>query len=780
MTRTLLLSALLWLSVTAGFRASALDYTWTTPSRNSAGSMPVGGGGVGLNVWCDTTGYIQFYVSQSGAFDENNTLLKAGRFGMAPFTHWEQGGFSQTLHTDDGSMTLEQGGVTVTIWCDVMKPVVHVEVDSKQPACPVISYQSWRTDDVPLLQSEGQQSSWKWLAPKKPADRCVTRHDSIVAQSDRLIFCHQNADFTVFDYTVSTEGLEAWRDSLYNPLKRRHSGGMLTGGMLCTASEDADDTRHAATARDAYGRTYRQWCYKSARGNARHHHFEITLCCQQSTPEAWMMQLETTHAAVSISKDRKASLQWWAQYMSRATFSIPAASSQHDTACEAALRNATLFRYMLGCNYSATRGDDWPTKFNGGLFVFDPLEVDSINTANWKNGKFNPTPDYRRWGGGTHTAQNQRLVYWPMLKSGDLDLLRTQLDFYLRLLPNAELRTRAYWHHEGASFTEQMENFGLPNPAEYGQKRPATFDPGLEYNAWLEYLWDTSLEFCEMALLAHRYDAGFSITDYEPLILSCLKFFDQHYQQLALQRGRKALDGDGHLVLYPGTGCETYKMAYNSSSTIAALQRVTADYGRYLTERDDTLTLPYIKQLQARIPSIPTRMQRGKECIAPAIAYERINNTETPQLYPVWPWRISGMQTLGINTYQNDSIALRNRTHIGWKQDNIWAACLGMTDEAYALTMQKLQDGPYRFPAFWGPGYDWSPDHNWGGSALIGLEEMLLQEDPETGEISVLPAWPKDKDISFKLHATNGRIVEVEQKDGKITQKITEKFGNTK
>ena len=45
------------------------------------------------------------------------------------------------------------------------------------------------------------------------------------------------------------------------------------------------------------------------------------------------------------------------------------------------------------------------------------------------------------------TAQNQRLVYWPMLKSGDFDLMKSQFDFYLRLLPTAEARTRAYWGH---------------------------------------------------------------------------------------------------------------------------------------------------------------------------------------------------------------------------------------------------------------------------------------------------------------------------------------------
>ena len=80
------------------------------------------------------------------------------------------------------------------------------------------------------------------------------------------------------------------------------------------------------------------------------------------------------------------------------------------------------------------------------------------------------------------TAQNQRLVYWPMLKSGDFDMMPSQFKFYNRMLKNAELRSRIYWQHEGACFSEQIENFGLPNPAEYGFKRPDWFDKGLEYN----------------------------------------------------------------------------------------------------------------------------------------------------------------------------------------------------------------------------------------------------------------------------------------------------------
>jgi hypothetical protein len=46
----------------------------------------------------------------------------------------------------------------------------------------------------------------------------------------------------------------------------------------------------------------------------------------------------------------------------------------------------------------------------------------------------------------------------------------------------------------------------LPNSAEYGWKRPAGFDKGVEYNAWLEYTWDTVFEFCLMMLETERYE----------------------------------------------------------------------------------------------------------------------------------------------------------------------------------------------------------------------------------------------------------------------------------
>jgi hypothetical protein len=201
-------------------------------------------------------------------------------------------------------------------------------------------------------------------------------------------------------------------------------------------------------------------------------------------------------------------------------------------------------------------------------------------------------------------------------------------------------------------------------------------------------------------------------------------------------------------------------MAYNSASTIAALQTVLKEWGK------DSLML-------SRIPDIPLRVVNGDTCIAPAITWARYNNAETPQLYPVFPWRVYGLGRPGLdiarNTYLKDPFAVKTRSSKGWKQNNIWAACLGLTDEATRLAKEKFRDGPFRFPAFWEHGYDWAPDCNRGGSAMIGLQEMLLQENPD-GTLLLFPAWPKEWNVRFRLHATKGRIVEAEMRDGKIIQ----------
>ena len=729
-----------FLSAVLCILAQPADYVWTTPGRDASESMPCGGGDIGMNVWVED-GELLFYISRSGAFDEHNTLLKQGRVRVRVDDAALPGeGFRQTLRLRDGYNEVRLGGVTLCLWADVFRPVIHLELEGERAFTCSVAYENWRHADRALRKGEGQQCSYKWAVPKN----AVTTRDSVFAGGNSVTFFHRNPARTVFDYVVEQQGMSGVKSRLMNPIGNLVSGGMLWG----------DNLTFADTTKGEYaGTDYRAWRFRSVKP-ARRHEVLIALHIEQATDVAgWQEGLRQTVASIRTDRDRKATRAWWNAYWQRSFI-----ESDGEGASGTMARNYTLFRYMLGCNaYGA-----WPTKFNGGLFTFDPVGVDKAQAF---------TPDYRKWGGGTMTAQNQRLVYWGMLKSGDFDMMPAQFDTYLRMLPNAELRSLLYWGHAGGCFCEQIENFGLPNPAEYGTKRPAGFDPGLEYNAWLEYEWDTVLEFCQMILETYRY-AGADIGKYIPLVESSLTFFDEHYRYLASKRGRNALDGEGKLILFPGSGCETYKMANNAASTVAALQTVTRTLIEVKEARGDTATSVW-RELLNRIPSVPHRIVDGHETIAPAKTWERINNVETPQLYPVFPWRMYTLTSpdkhrleVARNTYLHDPDALRFRTHTGWKQDNIWAACLGLTDEAARLTGEKLADGPHRFPAFWGPGYDWTPDHNWGGSGMIGLQEMLLQTEGD--KIHILPAWPREWNVRFRLHAPGNTTVDVDYEDGRL------------
>ena len=738
---------------------------WNTPSRNSSESMPCGGGDIGMNIWVEEDD-ILFYLSRSGTFDENNCQLKQGRFRIrlfpSPFKDAKD--FRQELKLKDGYVEVSAGGTQIQLWADVYHPVVHVEITNAQPLRTEVSYENWRYKERMIRKGEGQQCSYKWAPPKG----AVTTADFVSLSSKRklpgmtkkenlLLFYHRNPEQTVFDIVVAQQGMENVKSQMMNPLKHLTFGGYLFG----------DNLEYTGTTDNIYaGTDYRAWNFRSSKVS-RKEQFCIVLHTEQTaTVEQWEQDLQINLQRIApqgkisskiVSQDKKQTRLWWNAFWQRSFIEpIGDTENKNDSDIKEITRNYTLFRYMLGCNaYGSV-----PTKFNGGLFTFDPCHIDEKQAF---------TPDYRKWGGGTMTAQNQRLVYWPMLKSGDFDMMSSQFDFYNRMLKNAELRTQVYWQHNGACFCEQIENYGLPNPAEYGFKRPEWFDKGVEYNAWLEYEWDTILEFCQMILETKNY-ANADITPYLPLIESSLTFFDEHYRQLASRRGRKALDGNGQLVLFPGSACETYKMTNNASSTIAALRTVLENYGK----KDEMLkTIPPIplRYIEIKDSLSPTASPELKQTISPAVSWERINNVETPQLYPVFPWRIYGVGKenleLARNTYFYDPEAIKFRSHVGWKQDNIWAACLGLTEEAKRLALAKLSNGPHRFPAFWGPGYDWTPDHNWGGSGMIGLQEMLLQTNGE--QILLFPAWSKEWDIHFKLHAPGETTVEATLKDGKVT-----------
>ncbi len=139
-----------------------------------------------------------------------------------------------------------------------------------------------------------------------------------------------------------------------------------------------------------------------------------------------------------------------------------------------------------------------------------------------------------------------------------------------------------------------------------------------------------------------------------------------------------------------------------------------------------------------------------------------------PELYPVFPYELYGVARGGLELARDTYALRRHSGNSGWRQDEIWAAHLGLAEEAAKLLSRRFatKDPGSRFPAFWGPNYDWIPDQDHGCAGMIALQRMLLQE--ANGKMLLFPAWPKDWNVDFKLHAERNTTVHAVLRDGVV------------
>ena len=64
----------------------------------------------------------------------------------------------------------------------------------------------------------------------------------------------------------------------------------------------------------------------------------------------------------------------------------------------------------------------------------------------------------------------------------------------------------------------------------------------------------------------------------------------------------------------------------------------------------------------------------------------------------------------------------------GWGQDGQVAAMLGLTELLPGMLKEKIDNtNPnHRFPAMWGPNYDWTPDQDHGSNLLMTIQHMIM------------------------------------------------------
>ena len=168
------------------------------------------------------------------------------------------------------------------------------------------------------------------------------------------------------------------------------------------------------------------------------------------------------------------------------------------------------------------------------------------------------------------------------------------------------------------------------------------------------------------------------------------------------------------------------------------------------------------------LPELLTREVDGQTVIEPAYTYDQLANVENPELYSVFPYRLYGVGKDDIELGRATMKHRRNKQTWCWCQNEIQQAYLGLTEEAKDGLLKRANmryDGAF-FPAYWPANYDWTPDEDHGGNLITSLQLMLMQ--CEGDKIYLLPAWPKEWDAEFKLHAPYNTTVEGRVSNGKI------------
>jgi hypothetical protein len=844
------------------------NVVWNSPSADARGSMPIGNGDIGLNLWVEPSGDLCFFIGKSDAWDVNMRLLKLNKVRVTfdpPLS--TSAGFRQELRLLDGSIVIEDGKLRIRVWVDANHPVIQIDADSLsgQSVAATATLEPWRKEKRSLGKN-APGGGGAYFATGFTALPAYSYPDVILPQSQTQVGWYQRNVDSPWLPSLKLQKNEAIAQTQKDPILHLTSGGIMRGdGFVSVSATEMKSAKPAAAL--------------SLRIHA--------LTKIADTAEAWVADVEKQGDAVEkipaaerLTRHR----QWWAAFWDRSWIHITGSSSravpvnQHPwrrgmdanggsrfggTIADAAIVGRALsvgevaaaavkprtdvesidgaaadlaggctamawikpapgeggrildkctvggadgvlldtvpglsLRWIVGTQImthpNCLRPGEWQhvaatvdtgtgtrrIYLDGKLVKEEVAESDAasvtrgyvlqrwINACGGRGGapiKFNGAiftvdnaysdPDHRNWG-GSYWAQNTRMIYWPMLACGDFDLMQAWFDLYVKALPARKVATKVYYGHDGAFFPETFNIWGNYQDESMGYGLDRTGHPdGFVVNPYIRYHWQGGIETVAMMLDYYdlTQDRAFRDRILLPFATEIVTFFDQHWK-----RGE-----DGKIRMNPSQSLETWWDCTNPMPEVAGL--------RFVIPRLQQIAGTKIMQKTLDdLPPVPLSAD-GKRLL-PAEKFAHHGNIERPELYAIFPYRLYGVGKPGLDVAL---ATLGGPSGEGcWHQEGIQSALVGQADWARrnAVGRAAARQPDFRFPAFWNQGHDWMPDQCHGGGLMTALQYMLLQWDGD--RILLLPAWPKEWDVDFKLHAPRQTTVECEVRDGKVIKLI--------
>ena len=710
------------------------DVVWNSPSKDASGQMPLGNGDIAAGVYAIENGDLYLLLAKNDAFNYNGDIFKTGRVRVSlkpnPFTKGKP--FRQTLDLATGSISIEADGVCLRIWADANRPIYHVQINSPAEISVSAVPEFWKRFD----SCEHNSTS----APIKNVTQDVR-----VNRNGKILWYYDVGDRSVYSTEMKYYDVEDMTSKYPDPYRFNKFGNLLESSELELKNE-----------------------ILTGKGKS----FDIRIhSLTKQTPKisTWIETIEKQAArTINVKKDWSAHCGWWSEFWNRSwiiatdnslpeekreTLNGEAPSGRRTEKDSGALvsQSYNVFRFLMACQ---SRGRI-QTKFNGGLFT-QPMR---------QKGKLTHE-DARAWG-RRYTYQNQRLLYWPLLMSGDFEHIKPFFNYYNNLLPIRKAITKAWFGHEGAYYRENIEPTGGERDCENKGRlaKPPKTKPGENKGKgfYHSYYFTCGLETVTMMTEYVKYTGDMDFRDnvLVPFAREVLLFFDKHYQR----------DAAGKIRLDPAMVLETWWIAVNPAPDIAGLQFCLDEL--LALEAGTKEDQANWRRFRTEIPPIFLHKVNGRQAIAPAEQWKLKRNSENGLLYPVFPFRCFG---LGLGTKDIVEWTMKHRTFKNafgykcWTQDQIHWAYAGNAKEAKDGLVHRFRHASKqcRFPLFGSAGPDVCPDFDHFGSGSIALQRMLVQE--ANGKILLLPAWPADWNVDFKLHLEKNTVIRGKVVDGKLTE----------
>jgi len=721
------------------------NLSFDSPAADSWGSMVCGNGDVSANVWIDNDGILQFYIGKTDARDNISKLLKITQVSLEcfPAIFKDANVYHQEFDLATASFRVKTSKGNLLFWVDANSPQIFIEIDSQTPITSTVTTHVWRRNAY-----ENSASGFPF--------KTVVEADSLVkARKNDILLYHHNLQTNLFDHTIDLFQLS--KNEVKNPLKNRVFGIHLFGqNLIATSDSTLVSTKPSNKIR-----------------------IRTTVLTQKATSTAaWqksVLAISEKNATVSSRLFFTKHQDFWKKFWNRSYIQITSKNAKESDTLYHINRAYLYNRYVM---YLAAKGDA-PLQFNGSTWLVDTKNDTIVMHKSRKI--IGQNADFRVWD-ELILWQNMRLPYWTYMQAGDKEAMNSLLDFYTdTVYPRMKDFTQKILGKKGVVFTESTMLWGTVDPAIYGWDRKGR-QPEYFENMWHQYHYICGLELVNMLLDYYEYteNEGYLKNKILPIAKDLLAFYQDNYQ----------IDENGKMKIFPARTIETFLESTNPTPDIAGLKFVLDRLSKISIKLNDEALQNQCKTLLAIVPEIPIRKEKDGNIILPAEKVGRQINVEQPDLYAVYPFRLYTLATPLLKTgqytfehptvfptnqdqtYMMPHIKIKNsvayRDIFSWHQTGVQAAYLGLTDYAKETLVRSAlsNDKRFRFPSFYGPNYDYVPDGDHIAMINATLQSMVLQS--ENGKIFVLPAWPKNWDLSFKLHGFKNTVVEGQFSNGKM------------